>query len=528
MQNNSREEIETRMKQISFKTAGILSGILYLLSLLPIIRIGFYNYPSADDFMMGIPAKEAYLSGGLMPAVRDGLQYAFDIYMHWMGYFTSNVVMSFPPNIFGERCYVWTTVILLALLTLSTAFFFRVLFVRICGAGRDAANVITMLVLLAGVQCMPEGTPRVEAFFWYSGAINYLGTFSLGLFYLGLMLSAAGSDRKGIRTLDYILLLLVSFWAGGSNYMTALTCVFITTVFLVLMTPAGYRKLCDLTGVCLYGGAAEGSRRGKMILPGLMIAAGFLCCCFAPGNATRDSMVEGFGAVKSILISLYYALTYCVNLWTRWEVIVILLLMTPFLWSLAGESRLSFRYPAAVSLLLYGITAMNFTPPLFALGNIEAGRFRSIMWLQYLYAMALILFYWIGWTQRYVLKRGAGEKEAGGPRHLSAAACKLTGTLIIVLLAGSALCVKATPDYYTATSALTDLMNGTAKGFAEENAVREQILHDPAVRDAVLSEHRFQPELLFFEDITEDPDDWINAGIARYYHKDSITMQKIQ
>ena len=91
---------------------------------------------------------------------------------------------------------------------------------------------------------------------------------------------------------------------------------------------------------------------------------------------------------------------------------------------------------------------------------------------------------------------------------------------------GSALCVQANPDYYTFTSALQDLRSGAAVQFAAEQKERLIVLQDASVEDAVLSELSVNPDLLFFSDITEDPAEWTNDAMARYYGKRSVMMER--
>ena len=82
------------------------------------------------------------------------------------------------------------------------------------------------------------------------------------------------------------------------------------------------------------------------------------------------------------------------------------------------------------------------------------------------------------------------------------------------------------PYHYTATSAVTDMINGTVQGYFLEQESRIEMYKNGAGKDIVVMELENQPELLFFNDISDDPGDWINLGVARYYNLNSVSMEK--
>ena len=53
---------------------------------------------------------------------------------------------------------------------------------------------------------------------------------------------------------------------------------------------------------------------------------------------------------------------------------------------------------------------------------------------------------------------------------------------------------------------------------------RLEILKDPEIKDALLRDFPKKPYVLFFDDITYDPEDWRNQNMSGYYHKDSVRL----
>ena len=75
---------------------------------------------------------------------------------------------------------------------------------------------------------------------------------------------------------------------------------------------------------------------------------------------------------------------------------------------------------------------------------------------------------------------------------------------------------------FTSIGALSILRNGEAKAFRECSRQRLEILKDETVKDAQLPDYPTQPFILFYDDITPDPDDWHNEDMASYYGKESV------
>nr|MCR5576349.1 hypothetical protein [Oscillospiraceae bacterium] len=53
---------------------------------------------------------------------------------------------------------------------------------------------------------------------------------------------------------------------------------------------------------------------------------------------------------------------------------------------------------------------------------------------------------------------------------------------------------------------------------------RLAVLEDPQILDAKLEPFPVQPWLLYYTDIAEDPDEWVNVSMAAYYGKDSVSF----
>lgn len=531
-------------KSCDLRRLSYLLIVIYALSLIPVLVIGKYDYPSADDFSMGLGTRLVYeATGSLLAVAGKILSETVRYYRTWIGYFTSCLFTTVSPATFGEAWYALTPAVILLALHVGVAVFFYALMEKALGMNRYARRCMTVLALFLMVQRMPEGSLRVEAFYWYSGAGNYTLTFSAGLLYLAFyVLSVCGVRRKN-RSLFLVLACIMGFLAGGGNYLSALSFAVVSVLFAVYLV----------------------KRKIGRLLPAAFYLCGFAVSCLSPGNRIRGGEAEGYGALKSILLSLYYTLSYPLNQWMNWAVLLILALAGVIFWmgfteiefseadakaggaaasEKAGETvrgaaasekagsgaqavQLRFAAPFPAAVLAYGIVSCVVTPALYAQGNMDAGRIQSTFWLHAVLVLLLLEWYLVGGLYRRFSKE-QNASAASCLRNASAASCLWNGAggfvraILLFFIAFSLLAVKGNPDFYTGTSAVSELLDGSAAQYGRENEERLRILKNPREQDAVLPRYTVQPNLLYFEDVSEDPDDWINQKMSEYYGKNSI------
>lgn len=541
---NEKNPAEKRNAWLSRLSVFLMAA--YALLLVPVLWIGKYDAPSADDFSMGLGTRLTYEATGSVLAVLGKIvSETVRYYRTWIGYFASCLFTTASPSTFGDGLYFWTPVLILLGLHVGVILFLYVLMERTLGMDRTLRCCMTVLVLFLMVQRMPEGSLRVEAFYWYSGAGNYTLTFALGLIYLSfLLLSVYGKRKK----LCMVLASVTGLLAGGGNYLSALSYAIVTAVLAL-----GVLLGCTGRGRALLkihtpaGKEEESSAESEQpacwpsicLVPMMLYFAGFALSCMAPGNRIRGGEAAGFGAVKSVLLSLYYTLSYPLGEWMNWAVLLVLAMAGVIFWmdfvqreeteqesgrKCSGKCflKLSFSHPLLVTAFAYGLVSATVTPSLFAQGNMDAGRIQSTFWLHGVLVLAVLEWYLVGGLYRHWQSRGA-EKTAGArAERESGALRKLLGMLALFFVVFSLLAVKGNPDFYTASAAVSELLDGSAAQYGREQEERLAILQDPSVKDAVLPRYTVHPELLFFADVSEDPEDWANQKMSEYYGKDSI------
>ena len=79
---------------------------------------------------------------------------------------------------------------------------------------------------------------------------------------------------------------------------------------------------------------------------------------------------------------------------------------------------------------------------------------------------------------------------------------------------------------YSAVSAkaISSIISGEAQLYAQESRQRYELYMQSAGKDVLVTPYSVKPELLFFDDITEDPEDWRNQSLTQYYDLASVAL----
>ena len=502
--------------QINKKYLSIILTIIYVLSIVPMLALGFYDFPSADDFSMALQTHQAFVeTGSVFCAVIASLQKAWLVYSQYEGYFFSIILTNVCPSAFSESLYFLTPFIILGMLTFGVLYFFDALFVRVWKLDKYLTNSVAMITLILMIQSVPKNGPRVEAFYWYSGAINYTFTFGMAFFWIGLLMRSVYDGDLKARRRKLIWASFWGFWMGGANYLTALGLAIISVliIFICFMVEKGVFK--------------QNIKWGNIWIPAVFNLIGFACSCFTPGNLVRSAETEHISAVKSVLLSLYSTFDMMTNDMTRWELWVALILLIPIFWTMAGDMKERFHHPFMFVLFSFLLVSSNMTPPFYAVGNIEAGRLKALAWMEYVFMVVLTLFYLTVWLRQHLEDKDGNVRETERKDGIS---FPVTSSFVIAvcigfLFVGSGLSVIPEHDYYSGTSAFFAIVDGSAVTYKRETQQRLSILRDDSIRDAELMEYSVHPEMLFYWDVTPDKNEWVNQATATYYNKDSVRLK---
>ncbi len=478
------------LRSISQRAVLLLVLAALLLCLVPLLLLGNYDVPFADDYNYGLDAHLAYVhSGSLLRALEAALRRTGDAYLTWQGSYAGVFLMCLQPAVFREGLYVltpWLTLgaLLGGLFCLCVALFRRLFDLpRVTGA--IAAGI-------AGLLCLLFSPYPVESFYWFNGGVYYTGFFgcSLAFFALALRCARLGGAGRGI------LLGMLALFLGGGNLITGLSSSVIAVSVLALLFISGKKREAK-----------------RLLLPFLLLLLGFLLNVTAPGNAMRAAGIEHRpDALGAILGSFRLAAVFSLR-WMRFPVLGALLFLGVLFWQVLPGSSFSFPFPPLVSLWSFCLYASMFCPAQYATGGQGAPRVLDVIYYAWILLLVLNLLYWLGWIRRRRPARADGPGLRLFPLLLAAAVWALALGASALLRGG-----------LVPVAALSSLRSGQAAAYAAQAEERLAVLRDPEIRDPVFSPYSDPPWLLYSDDITPDPEDWRNQGMAVFYEKDSVIL----
>lgn len=492
-----------------------LAGLL-LLSLVPLLALSFYSYPAVDDFSYGLYTHHAWVeTGSLIKVLKYAVGEVKDTYQNWQGTYAAVGLFSLHPGIFGEQWYFLTAFFILGALIAGSAGLCRVLVYDLLGGDRYDWGIVTSMLLLLSIQCMPSLS---QGIYWFNGGSFYLFFHAAMLLYLASMLRLCLGRVHPLR-IGWCALLGVAL--GGGNYASALLSLELSALLLCF---ALLRRRRSALG---QGEAvqAEAGRRGRgwagvlsLLLPVLLLVTGFAFSALAPGNAVRAAVNQGLAPVESVLRSIVAAAGGLLS-YLRPLVLVGLLLVAPVLFRLAKRSGFAFRWPGVVAVLSFLLFASAYTPTMYALGSSGPPRLHNL----HLALLLLLLMgneaYLLGWLARRAERTGRVKALAERASQL----CRRGGMLFYgLLMAGMlALLLAGGERPLASAAAVRTFTSGEAAAFRAENEARFAILNGPG-DEVAIKPLAVRPALLYLYDIDENANGWSNHIIAVYYYKTKV------
>ena len=177
-----------------------------------------------------------------------------------------------------------------------------------------------------------------------------------------------------------------------------------------------------------------------------------------------------------------------------------------------------FPLPGLVSLYSFCLTGVMFYPPIYAMTahNLHnLGRITNIIFFGMAGLVIFNLFWWMGWlTRRGILTEKLFPAAENGR-------FSVIWLVLILLVFGFGMTRIKWYDT-TSLSAFRSYRSGEMGNYWHTYKQRLEILKDPEVRDAVLKRFPYRPYVLFFHELSENPDG--NDVIARWYRKNTVII----
>lgn len=470
--------------------------------LIPLFAIGHYNFASVDDIGYAKTAEVVWdETHSVVRTCLRQVSYAWDYWHIWQGTFAAEWFTTTVIGLFGRNAYYMGTYLSLGGFVLFELLLFMVILKKVMGADLFRAGIISVCIVSMQVLLTPV---PVEAFYWFCGSALYTVTYNETVILMTLLIllyhshSSSGHWR---RIPLYFGIALFTVLVSGGTYVTL---VLMLLLYLFATIWYWYRRNPDrwfvTAGMVLY-------------------LAGFFLNVLAPGNQARLSSagMEGSSAVMAIFLALKEALFYVTGN-AVFPCVILAVLFLPLFGNIVTKRDYKYPFPVLVTIISFGVFAAQFTPTLYTLGITGAGRIQNLYrWTFYIWLYGNEL-YWVGWLCRKKLI-SFGNLENVQPKKSYLLSGWIAG--------GIALCFALYVwggSTLTSLSAVDSLRRGHAQVYYEEYLERLTLLQDDSIKDVSFEPYTYHPYLLFFGDITDDPNDWVNYTMSFYYGKNSVTL----
>ena len=175
-----RESEMDRTKRIAL----ILLLAFTFFCVVPLLIVGNYDVPYADDYSYGVRTHLTYISShSVIKTIISAFVQVKDTYFSWQGTFSAIFLMALQPAVFSFQLYAMTPWIVVVAFFAGVCMFSVGVVHHLFGGDRSIGILTGILIFDVCIQLMPS---PVQGLYWYNSAVYYVLFFSLSLisFYL--------------------------------------------------------------------------------------------------------------------------------------------------------------------------------------------------------------------------------------------------------------------------------------------------------------------------------------------------------
>lgn len=475
------------MKKLLYKCHGkpyIILFVVFVLSIIPMIFLGIYTYPQADDFVFSGCIHNIWKdTHSLINVIKQATITSVYYWKTWAGTFSSVFFFTLQPEAFLDRGYIIVPLLFIGMLSASIWLFVNTVTIRVMRLNKNIAKTVASFVMIYVIWNMPYAC---QAFYWYNSASHYILSFSMMLITISLVIIANTSKRKAWCI---ILASVTGIMVGGGNFISALL---MAIIYVGVVTFYVYRKKKNMI---------------VWLIPIIIFYVSFVLNVMAPGNAERQFFLslEPANPISSIMNSFGYSLHFCFSEWINIFLILFIIMLVPIVWKDIEKSIFEFKYPVLVIILSFCLVSAMFAPAAYAENSASPGRAQNIIFSFYIICLFIDEVYLLGWIKKKNLKIDVQLDL----RYFY-------GTCIVLALFFAFTSYKYDEQYNNVLTSLSIIKNGTGKEYATIVGENMYILNSDA---PVVTIHKVVEGPVFF--YSKEIDDW-KSGTKIYFNKELI------
>ena len=480
-----------RNVNIHTKKMAIFTGIVFLVSLIPILYLSGYVHATGDDYGYGARTHQMWLSThSVWQVLKAAGQTVQHYWIGWQGTWFTIFLMSMQPEVFWDNGYWIVPWIMIGLTIFSTLYLTEYVMVQKLRLPKATWISCTLILLLAMIQYFPSTKSGI---FWYNGTAHYIIPYSMALIAIRCCWSFA--DRK--RKRDWIAAFICMALLGGASYLAPLL-VLIAVAYLILCE---WKTKKNVFYLCI---------------PVAAELAGLIVSYLAPGNKARggeDFGIHGLLIVKTILecfvdgtkqMFLYLFKTPFILLCL---VVIAVLLVNAFQ---KVRPTFDFPYPVIVAVAMFCMYCAMYAPGVYA-GVELSGGVPNTIYQVFLMTVFITVIYTVGWMNHHFCK----DEKMG---KIKKAVCG--GLLMLALFL--ILVEKGTLKSSTSYQCYDYIISGQADDYKAQMEERLSLLRNPELKNVELPAMNSDQGPLMHMEVMEDPNEWTNTVVKQFFGKESV------
>lgn len=472
----------------------VILCVAAILLISPLIYAAFFAHPSADDYDYSLFTFEAMNNGGLLAAVQAA-GYTTINFLTESEYYTLYAPIFFQslqPAIFGDDLYWITCPLMLVCSYCGFAALVHSLVKYAAGYDGKAWFPISILLWLFFIIAMPSPS---QGLYWFNGAMNYIPFWSCLAATIGLMIRYYVSNRNSILVI--ILASALAFFVAGGNQMNSVPLIVLVAY---------------ITFFCV-----KNEKRYLALIVLAVAIIGFMIVATHPGTTARLGLRQNRSFLGTAAWSILNTLDYFSN-WVDLELLVLFgalfILFIPIL-RRSSEASLArkwmdFKHVVVFLVLTTLLFILLSFVPRWGVGSIP-GRAEDVMYASFLICFAVVSFLCSGIIYYSLIEKRWQERLAQSQRKT------------IFAFAALILVIAVLPNNFTL--ALREIADGSLAAYDAEIEKRYDLIENSDASDVVVPALEHKPELIYFDDITRNPDNWKNQSYSIYYGINSIRTE---
>ena len=462
-------------------------AVLFLVSIVPLLIMGFYARPLWDDFTSVHFTRHIAENYSPLLVFLAPFEQSIRYYFSWQGTYSAEFLFALQPGAWPIPAYWITAFMMIGTVSVGYILLGKTISEKVFSSSPSYGVLASILLLMVQFQYVPF---IHQAFYWYNGAVYYS-------FFYGVFLS----ERSAIINLIYEgetdkkkkrLIIFGVFIIAGGNYSTAL----INLLILILLTVYCYMQKKEKFGV--------------MRKITIVSFVGLAVSMVAPGNQQRAAESNGMNPIKAIIQAIICALRY-IKRWFDLPQLGLFICILVLAYFIVRNSNFEFKYPVIALGIMFGLFAAQIAPPLYGLSYPGDNRQIDMYYYSFYILMAGSAFYIAGWARKFI-----SEKDT---------VIKYAKTFFIIGLCIMSIGVFAegykSTNFYKTNS---DIVSGRGKEYAKEyDSIMEEIKEDESVSYiSDISQWTYSLDKLC---ISEDGDNWVNGALADYFGKEKVILK---